>query len=353
MRCAVFAATKRGVELALRLKSGLSCDSVELFLKNGREPEVSAKRFDSLPDAVAEAFRKYDALIFFMAAGIAVRMIAPHLQGKLTDPAVLVADERGRHIVSLLSGHVGGGNALTLRVADCLGGEPVVTTATDANKLTAPDALAAEIGLRPVPKPMIQVMNGALLADEKIVYAIDTALPRRKYFEEALSARRIPFTCFPAKEAVRAETLTVFITVDDSLRSERLLSLIPRRLIAGMGCRRGVSKEALRNALAEACARIGQTIEAVSVIASAEIKHDEVGLLGLAEDLGIEARFLGNDALREKIDAYGLEESDFVRGQIGVGNICEAAALCCVKEGRMALPKTKWEKATVALVWEK
>ena len=114
MRCAVFAATKRGVELALRLKSGLSCDSVELFLKNGRETEVSAKRFDSLPDAVAEAFRKYDALIFFMAAGIAVRMIAPHLQGKLTDPAVLVADERGRHIVSLLSGHVGGGNALTL-----------------------------------------------------------------------------------------------------------------------------------------------------------------------------------------------------------------------------------------------
>ena len=69
MRCAVFAATKRGVELALRLKSGLSCDSVELFLKNGRETEVSAKRFDSLPDAVAEAFRKYDALIFFYGGG--------------------------------------------------------------------------------------------------------------------------------------------------------------------------------------------------------------------------------------------------------------------------------------------
>ena len=353
MRCAVFAATKRGVESALRLKDGLSCDSVELFLKNDREQEVSAKRFDRLPDAVAEAFQKYDALIFFMAAGIAVRMIAPHLRGKLTDPAVLVADEMGRHIVSLLSGHVGGGNALTLRVADCLGGEPVVTTATDANGLTAPDALATEIGLRPVPKPMIQVMNGALLTGENIVYAIDDALPRQKFFEEALSARGISFMRLSAEEALQAETLTVFITDDDSLRSERLLSLVPRRLVAGMGCRRGVPKEALKKALAEACARIGQDIEAVSVIASTEVKRDEAGLLGLAKDLGIEARFFDNGALQEKIDAYGLEESDFVRGQIGVGNICEAAALCCVRQGRIALPKTKWEKATVALIWEK
>ena len=353
MRCAVFAATKRGVETALRLKDGLTCDSVELYLKNNREKEISAKRFDRLPDAVAEAFQKYDALIFFMATGIAVRMIAPYLRGKLTDPAVLVADDRGCHIISLLSGHVGGGNALTLRVADCLGGEPVVTTATDANGLTAPDALATEIGLRPVPKPMIQVMNGALLAGENIVYAIDVALPRKTFFEGVLSLRNISFVHLSSDEALRAKTLTVFITDNDSLRSERLLSLVPRRLVAGMGCRRGVPKGILKKALAEACMHIGQKIEAVSVIASAEIKHDETGLLELAKDLGIEARFFDNGALQKKIEDYGLVESSFVRQQIGVGNICEAAALCCVSQGRIALPKTKWEKATVALVWEK
>ena len=133
MRCAVFAATRRGVESAIRLRDGLLPDAVDIFLKHGREEEVPAKRFSHLADAVAKAFRQYDALIFLMAAGIAVRMIAPHLKSKLTDPAVLVADEQGRHIVSLLSGHVGGGNMLTVRVADCLGGEPIVTTATDVN----------------------------------------------------------------------------------------------------------------------------------------------------------------------------------------------------------------------------
>ena len=353
MRCAVFAATRRGVESAIRLKKGISPDAVDIFLKDGREPEISAKRFSNLADAVAEAFLQYDALIFFMAAGIAVRMIAPHLQSKLIDPAVLVADEGGRHVVSLLSGHVGGGNALTLRVADCLGGTPVLTTATDVNDLTAPDALAAELGLRPVPKPRIQTMNGALLEGKNVSYAVDEALLRRDFFEAALSKRGIPFACMSASEASAAKELTVFITEDASLRSERLLCLVPRRLIAGMGCRRGVPKETLKNALSEAVAQIGQELSAVSIIASAAVKKDEAGLLALAAELGVEARFFESEDLQRKIEAYGLEESSFVRRQIGAGNVCEAAALCCVQDGRIALAKTKWEKATVALVWEK
>ena len=353
MRCAVFAATARGTQSAMRLKNELSADAVDIFLRNGREPELSAKRFDHLADAVAEAFRQYDALIFFMATGIAVRMIAPHLKSKLTDPAVLVADEQGRHVISLLSGHVGGGNTLTKRVAACLGAEPIITTATDVNALLAPDALAAELGLRPVPKPMIQVMNGALLEGQTLSYAIDEKMARRDIFARTLSAKGIPFACVSASDALTAKGLTVFLTDDGSLRSERLLCLVPRRLIAGMGCRRGVSRGALKNALSDACARIGQELSAVSMIASASVKKDEAGLLALAAELGIEARFFESDELQKKIDDYGLEESPFVRRQIGAGNVCEAAALCCVRQGRIALAKTKWEKATVALVWEK
>ena len=353
MRCAVFAATSRGVRSAARLRDGLAPDAVDIFLKDGREAECPAKRFSRLADAVAEAFSRYDALIFFMAAGIAVRMIAPHLKSKLTDPAVLVADEKGRHVVSLLSGHVGGGNALTRRVADCLGGTPVITTATDVNDMTAPDALASELGLRPVPKPMIQVMNGALLEGQTLSYAIDEKMARRDFFEAALSARGIPFVRLSAAEASAAKRLTVFITADDSLRSERLLCLVPRRLIAGVGCRRGVPKDMLKRALTDACAGIGQELSAVSMIASAAVKKDEKGLLALAQELGVEARFFESEELQKTIETYGLEESSFVRRQIGAGNVCEAAALCCVKQGRIALAKTKSEKATVALVWEK
>ena len=89
------------------------------------------------------------------------------------------------------------------------------------------------------------------------------------------------------------------------------------------------------------------------MIASASVKRDEAGILALAAELGVEARFFETKDLQLKIDEYGLAESSFVRRQIGVGNVSEAAALCCVEQGRIALPKTKWEKATVALVWEK
>lgn len=353
MRCAVFFATRRGIDLAIRLRDGLAPDAVDIFLKDGREAEIEAKRFSSLVDAVGEAFRQYDALIFFMAAGIAVRMIAPHLKSKLTDPAVIVADEQGRHVISLLSGHVGGGNRLTIRVADCLGGEPIVTTATDVNELMAPDALAAEFGLRPVPKSMIQKMNGALLEGTTLTYVVDERLPRLDFFEAALAKHGIPFVRKSAAEATAAKGLTVFLTADDSLRSANLLCLVPCRLIAGVGCRRGVPAKALRKVLSEACEKIGQKLSVVSMIASASIKRDEAGILDLAVELGIEARFFEPKDLQKKIEEYGLTESSFVRRQIGVGNVSEAAALCCVKQGRVALPKTKWEKATVALVWEK
>ncbi len=353
MRCALFAATRRGIDSACRLRDGLGPNAVDIFLKEGREAPVPVRTFTRLADAVAEAFPRYDALIFFMAVGIAVRMIAPHLKSKLTDPAVLAIDEGGHYVISLLSGHVGGGNGLALKAAECLGAEPVITTATDVNDLTAPDALASELGLRPVPKPMIQVMNGALLDGKAIGYAVDERLARRGFFETALSGRGIPFSEISASEAAAAKTLTVFITEEEALRSDRLLCLVPRRLIAGIGCRKGVSTDTVRRALADACTRIGQDISAVSLIASASIKREEAGLLALASELGIGTRFFENDALREKIDSYGLEESPFVRRRIGVGNVCEAAALCCVEQGRIALPKTKWEKATVALVWEK
>ncbi|MBR5381329.1 MAG: cobalamin biosynthesis protein CbiG, partial [Oscillospiraceae bacterium] len=254
MRCAAFPATVRGAELALRLREGLS-DAVDIYLREGRGETAGARYYARMDDAVAEAFARYDGLIFIAAAGIAVRMIAPHVKSKLTDPAVLVIDERAQHVVSLLSGHVGGGNALARRAAACLGAEPVITTATDAGGQLAPDALAEELGLRPVPKPRIQTMNGALLAGEEVRYAVDTRQRRCAFWERALAERGIVCGEMSADEATASKGLMVFITDDDSLRSERLLCLVPRRLAAGIGCRRGVPAEALRSALEEACGR--------------------------------------------------------------------------------------------------
>ena len=89
------------------------------------------------------------------------------------------------------------------------------------------------------------------------------------------------------------------------------------------------------------------------MLASVELKRDEAGLLAFAESLGVGIKFFSVEALAKKIAEYKLSESEFVKAALGVGNVCEAAALCCVESARFALPKKSFGGVTVALVWEK
>ena len=98
---------------------------------------------------------------------------------------------------------------------------------------------------------------------------------------------------------------------------------------------------------------IHQPIERVKILASVDAKKDEPGLLALAEVMGLEMKFFPASELQKKIDEYKLEESKFVTRSVGVGNVCEAAALCCVEGARFALPKTSFKGVTVALLWER
>ena len=360
MRCACLAATAKGAALAERVRGALLAEEIgvaaaDIFAKDGTAASDEAQTYERLAPLVAEIFPRYDALIFIMATGIAVRMIAPHIVSKLSDPAVLVMDERGQHVISLLSGHVGGANRLTYLLSKAIAAKPVITTATDVNGLLAPDSLAEELHLRPHPKVRIKAINTAVLAGEKIKYLVDMDMRDAYFFYMNLGKRKLlPQYINLGKEDFPPDGWAVLLT-DKSIRYLPLnvLCLAPRRLIAGVGCRRGVAAEAILEALAAACAKIGRSAEAISALASTNVKKDEAGLLQAAEKLAVPIKFFSNAKLQKKIDKYRLEESEFVKKQIGVGNVCEAAALCCVTYGSIALPKTKFEKVTVALIWEK
>lgn len=350
MRCAVFTATPRGTKTALRVRASLDA-SVDIFVKAGQEMPAEVRVYERLAPQVAAAFRQYDALVFIMATGIAVRMIAGSLKSKLEDPAVLVLDEEAQHVISLLSGHIGGANALTRELAASLGADPVITTATDVQKKLAVDVAAARLALRPSPKEQIKRFNSAVLDDESIRYVIDENLARASFYKKRLDDMGLAAVFgrgLPPKEG-----LTAFITADESVRREDVICLVPRRLVAGIGCRRGTEMSEIRAALEAALTRIGRSIADVSLLASTEVKADEAGLLALSAELKRDIRFHSNEKMQETIDAYGLSESPFVKKNIGIGNVAEAAALTSVSAGRLALAKTRFEKVTVALVWEK
>lgn len=297
MRAAIFALTERGADLAERLGS----------LLEGSQTFIKGRDFERLRPMVDETFNSFDGLIFIGALGIAVRMIAPHIVSKLSDPAVVCLDERGRHVISVLSGHVGGANDLTLKLARMLGATPVLTTATDVENLPAIDSFTSRLGLMPQPKEAIKVINRAVLDGKKI-----------------------------------------YVTAGDTT-----LDLIPQRLILGLGCRRGIECSMIATAVESACSMIDQSVDRINLIASVDVKKDEAGLLEYSARIGRAIKFFDVETLQRTIERYRLEESAFVKEKIGVGNVCEAAALSCVERGRFALTKTKFDGVTVALIWEK
>lgn len=353
MRTAIFAVTERGAGLALRTARVLNEES-QLFLKEGTKTDNdNAQHFKVLGEAVAEAFPRYDALIFIMASGIAVRMIAPHLVSKLSDPAVVVMDEAGQHVISLLSGHVGGANQLTRELAVALGAESVITTATDVERLLAVDVFASECALRPWPKSEIKLLNSSLLEGKEIGYYIDSELPRAEFYKKIFWKHKIALISIEQDEFDAIKAPATLITSKEPAPRKGILYLSPRRLIAGVGCRRGVPVDAVMKALSAACDRIHRDPADISLLASTDVKSNEEGLLQAASALGKKILFWDRVTLQSAINRYGLTESGFVRNIIGVGNVCEAAALACVEKGRFALTKTKFGPVTVALIWEK
>ena len=363
MRTAIFALTPPAAALANRLSACMDegAGTARFFTAHLKPQEERLNAVDCqdpihyfvrLSAAVREAFSRYDALLFIMATGIVVRTIAPLVTSKLSDPAILVFDERGKHAISLLSGHLGGANALARRLAAAIGADPVITTATDAQGITAPDALAAKLGLRPMPKAMIQETNGALLAGASFPYQIEEGLLHRAFYRARLTACGIGVQDAKGKSSDGALRV---VLANKAHGAARTLYLVPRRLIAGIGCRSGTSKHEILSALTASCARIDVPLSRVDAFASTAAKRAEQGLLAAAEECGCTIQFYENQPMREMIEAYGLMESPFVKRTIGIGNVCEAAALCCAGThgGRFALGKTKFEKVTVALLWEK
>jgi cobalt-precorrin 5A hydrolase len=305
---------------------------------------------------VPDIWRSYDSFVFIMAVGIVVRLVAPLLQSKWSDPGVVVVDEGGNFAVSLVGGHWGGANRLAREVAACLGAAPVVTTATDVQGRPAIDLLAKQWGFRPVPGARVKVVNSALLAGERVEIFSEWYLSGDRPLNQDDSMpglESIPCRSLQELEQGgpdRGKLAPVLVT-------SRLLALPPRgvflrplSLAAGIGCRRGVGAAEIEAAVEEALRIAGRSRDSLALLATHEVKEDEAGLLETAGRIGLSLEFFTSEHLRQVYESHpGLEHSMFVQQQLGVGNVCETAALAAVPDGALVLRKTKFNRVTVAL----
>jgi len=257
MNLALIAITNDGINVAERIKEKLDGEVTVFLPQKLKQSKLTAtyysKRFS---DQIGDLFSRYEGLIFVMASGIVVRTIAPHITDKYTDPAVVVVDDVGRYVISILSGHEGGANNLAHSVANILHTDAVITTGTEAQK----------------------------------------------------------------------------------------------DIIIGIGCKRGIGSNEVKDAINSALADADVSIDRVRLAGTVDLKADEVGLLSALDELGIPLRVVS----RSEIDtcAKDYSKSDFVIEKIGVGGVAEPAALISGRKTKLILKRQKYPGITVAIAQE-
>lgn len=321
-----------GAMLALRL-----CDALGIVKSDVHSTEKFAQKYgftahESIGAGMGTLFAQYDALVFLCACGIAVRAVAPHLQDKTRDPAVLVMDDRGKHVIPILSGHIGGANALAEQIAERTDAAAVITTATDGAGRFSCDAWAAQHGCAIVSMQLAKEVSAAILTRE---------VPVRSEFPlpEALPAGLVKG---------QGGDLGIYIGVKTETPFKKTLRLVPRIVTLGVGCRRGTPAATIFAAIRDALEQNHIDGRAVCRIASIDVKRNETGLLACARRLDVPAVFFSAEELNAVPGAF--DDSAFVQQAVGVGNVCARAATAA--GGKLLVPKTAGNGVTVAAAME-
>ena len=336
----VLALTPQGAALARKICRGLT--GARCWLPQGQagnDPEV--RIFDHLAAVFQEAFEQGENLVCIMAAGIVVRGIAPWLQGKDKDPAVVVVDEAGQFAVSLLSGHLGGANDLAKQVAQIIDGAPVITTATDVQKLPALDSLAAARGLLIENLAAVRQVSMALLSGRPVrLVDPDGCL--------ADIARETPGLFIPENDetaALTAEGPGVYVGFREGDWPPGWLILRPRNLVAGMGCHIGTPASELIEFIQKIFRQERLSLASLKALATIEAKKEEPGLRQAAAELGVEFIWFTAEELKTVSVPHPSKQ---VAKHLGVVSVSEAAALKA-GGGELILAKVKGANATLAV----
>ncbi|MCI8886524.1 MAG: cobalt-precorrin 5A hydrolase [Hungatella sp.] len=295
-----------------------------------------------------ERFEDSQALIFIGAAGIAVRAIAPWIQDKWKDPAVVDVDEAGRFAIPLLSGHVGGANDLAQAAAEILKGVPVITTATDVNHRFAVDVFAVKNGLQIMDRSLAKEISAQILKGALVGMFSDyplTGIWPEELMEDRVGEQNIWITRRPDRIGER----DLYRDHKKGAEEISVLRLVPKIIHIGVGCRGKVPGKEIKACVLEVLRRRNCVPESVAAVASIDLKEKEPGLLELAEAFHVPFHTFTARSLKEVKGEF--QESDFVAQVTGVGNVCERAALLSSK-GKVICSKQVFPGVTVALAEE-
>ena len=354
---AIFAITKHGLGHAARLAAQLSAADVYVSEKLLERARSEHGLCDALPlglpmgPTLQRTFTAYDCHVFVISVGAVVRMVAPLLQNKKVDPAVICVDDGARFAICVLSGHVGRGNQYTERVARALDATPVITTASDVLGTLTVDILGRELGWklddqdRNVTRGCAAVVNQTPVlivqeTGEPSFWPLDKPLPPGVRYTTSL-------------DGVDPGAWEMLLIVTDRLLGERYIDHLergiiyrPKSLVLGAGCDRGTPFELFERGVLATLEQHGLSYKSLHTLASIDKKADEPALLEFAEKYGLQTEFY----TAEQLDGVsGIQNpSAMVEKHVGTRGVSEPAALLAAGASALLIPKTIYKEPEIA-----
>ena len=307
MNTVIAAFTNNGIALASHLTKYL--DAV-IFVSERFSREGVCVISPSLSEWTSRVFHEVSALVFIGACGIAVRAVAPHIESKLSDPAVIVIDESGKFVIPILSGHIGGANDLARKIAAFLQAQAVITTATDINNLPAVDEWA--------------VKHDCIIENPHAVKSVSGSL-------------------------LEGHSVGIAVTCDDMPSPFPVtLWLRPRVLVLGAGCNRGINPAKFEECAQDFLKSAGVSVLSLKAVASIDLKNDEPAIVSFAKRHNIP--FMTFTASELQAVQGRFTSSERVRHFTGTDNVCERAAVLAAGEGSVLMrSKCVYDCITFAL----
>ncbi|WED28717.1 cobalamin biosynthesis protein [Vibrio sp. DW001] len=354
MKLAIYAITVNGAKQGKRLSTSLPF--ADLYVSDAAKLELTGSQRLTLPLSkfVAEKFGHYDGHIFICATGIVTRMISPLIKDKTEDPAVVCMDEQANFAISMLSGHRGGANDLTERVAHIVKATPVITTASDVSESVSVDMLGAPFGwhLDTVSESAITPISAAVVNDEPVIIVQETGEKNWWKYDKRMPPNIL---CSHQLNGIDSTKYRGAILISDRLKGSdnternegqerlknewqnKLVLWRPKSLILGFGCDRNTPLSTLKAGIQAFSERFSLSLDSVHAIASIDLKADEVGLLELSEHK--QWPFV-TFAAEQLDDIVGIENpSDYVKKVTGSNSVAEAAALKLSNTNQLVVAK--------------
>lgn len=350
---AVVAITKHGVQIARKLGRSFQNSDVYYMSKfeQGDEQDKGIQMFTGSVRLLLPAlFKSYEGLIIIISLGAVVRMIAPLLKDKKVDPAVVVIDDRGENVISVLSGHIGGANELTKEVAAALGANPIITTASDVQQTIPVDLFGKRFGWVWESAEKLTPVSASVVNEEQIAIVQESGEKEWWNYSHPLPAHmKVYHTVGEALEQPHDAALVVthrnLVAQENAILQNGVLYR-PKVIVLGMGCNRGTSAEEIEAVIDETLMELNFSKKSVKAICTIDLKKDEEGLLEVVRKNDWEFVYYSPEELNKvKIQ----QPSETVFKYTGSYGVSEPAALLYSGAESLELVKKKSGNVTISV----